>query len=852
LNNGSVMNGRILQTNKMPEKLHEQVEFKSLSAGEVLSLRGKYGRKRFEFGPAHRILNLLRNILWEPMFIMLVIASSLYFILGETGEGIMMSIAVILVTAISVYQEVKSHRAIRSLHQLTDPGVTVIRDGCDQRINSEELVPGDIMRLNEGVKIPADALLLQANDLSVDESLITGESLPVYKSVSERENLIYQGTTVNSGKCIARVTFTGNRTRLGGIGKDITGYNPPKTQLQKQIGKFVRKLALFGLFAFVLIFILNYSNAGFTGSLLFALTLAMSAIPEEIPVAFSSFMALGAYSMSKLGIIARQAQSIENLGAITVLCLDKTGTLTENRMKVKAIYCHNSKQVIEPGNPVTKEYKNIVWYGTLASEVEPFDSMEQAILEANMQEGNPADERKIIFEYPLEGRPPMMTHVYKMHDQFIVAGKGAAERLIRVCHLIRDEKEKINEQVTLFTRKGFRVIGVASATHNGDLPGRQDDFKWQFLGLIALYDPPKQNVRGVLQKISEAGIALKLITGDHPETATTIAELTGFPDFTLLKTGEDILPMSDEELKSVVSTTNIFARMFPEAKLKVIRAIQSNGHIVAMTGDGINDGPALKAADVGIAMGKKGTDTAKQAADIILTDDNLEKIWVSVREGRRIFANLVKAIRYIISIHIPIILTASLPLILGWQYLNIFTPIHVIFLELIMGPTCSIFFEREPVEDLSMISRPRNRTRGLFTREELVLSIVQGLLITAGILVLYWIYMKNGHTIEAVRTLVFITILLSNIFLTFVNRSLTRTIFHTIRYRNNLTIFILLATVLYLGLLLFYPPAQNLFGLVPLNITQFWLCTAVAFGTVMWVEMYKIIRGTGQPVNTII
>jgi len=822
----------------MANKVTEIENLVGLSSQDIPLLQKQYGKNRLHAGASHRFLRILADIFTEPMFILLVIACSLYFILGEVGEGIMMAIAMVIVTAISIYQEVKSSRALEALRQLTEPRVTVIRSGQQQVISDEDLLPGDVMLLEEGMKIPADAIVIQSNDLSVNESVISGESLAVEKTADQ--NSLFQGTTINGGKCIARVTAIGNNTVLGKIGKAISGYHPPKTLLQQQINKFVKRLALFGLAGFIVIFVINFLHyRQFATSLLFALTLAMSAVPEEIPVAFSSFMALGAYKLSKLGIISRQPQIIENLGAVNVLCLDKTGTITENKMQVKTIYDFHTDEIIDV--EIDKTQQNVLYYAMLASESDPFDPMEKAILDAyEAVIGKEDEKRKMIFEYPLEGKPPMMTHVYNVQDKTIVAAKGGAERIVSVCTISETDKKKIFQHVHELANKGYRVLGVASAAHNSvSFPKSQNDFDWQFEGLLALYDPPRKNIPAVLKAIQDAKINVKMITGDYPETAVNIARHVGILKASHFVTGEQVMSLSEDELKLTVQHTNVFARMFPDVKLKVINALKANGNIVAMTGDGVNDGPALKAASIGIAMGKRGTEIARQASDLILTDDNLEKIVTSVREGRKIYSNFLKAIRYIISIHIPIILTASLPVAFGWAYPNIFTPIHVIFLELIMGPTCSIFFEREPAEQDTMLLGPRQKS-SLFTTEELLISIVQGGVITAGVLILYYFFMNSGHSIEEVRTVVFTTLILSNVFVTFASRSLVKTIYHTSRYKNNLAPVIIVVSMIFLILLHLVPAIRNLFQLTWITPADLLLCFGTAFAATMWFEVYKM------------
>lgn len=827
----------------MPGKVVQTEIIQGLSAQQVSILRQQHGKNEFHAESSRRFIHIVWDIVKEPMFILLVIACTLYFILGEVSEGILMLLAMILVAAISLYQEVKSTNAIKALQQFTEPKVTVIRDGIEMVISAEELVPGDIMLLDEGMNIPADASILQENDFSVNESIITGESLPVDKHETGGHHILYQGTTINSGKCTARVTATGNNTVLGKLGKTVGAYHSPKTLLQQQINQFVRRLALFGLIGFFIIFFVNYLHyREWAASLLFALTLAMSAVPEEIPVAFSSFMALGAFKMSKLGIISRQPQIVENLGAVSVICLDKTGTITENKMQVKTIYEFESDTLIELNESRQLPNENVLKYAVLASELNPFDAMEKAIWEAyNIYAGGQSHQPlQMVFEYPLQGQPPMMTHVYEHENEKIVAAKGAAERILRVCRINEADRIKITKHVQSLASNGYRVIGIASAKHTQtEFPVLQDDFDWKFEGLLALYDPPKKNIEHVLKQFYDAKIEVKLITGDYPETAINIAGQVGISNHLKYITGETVMNMKEDELKQEVKGTTIFARMFPDAKLKVIDALKANGEIVAMTGDGVNDGPALKSASIGIAMGQRGTEIARQASDLILTDDNLERMVTAISEGRRIFNNLKKAVRYIISIHIPIILIASMPLVFGWAYPNIFTPIHVIFLELIMGPTCSIFFEKEPVEETIMQQTPRERNSGLFTREELLISVVQGIIIALAGLILYYYFMNHGSSLEQTRTIVFTTLILSNVFLTFANRSFTKTIFYTSRFKNRLVPVILIISAFFLAALHWIPAIRNLFQLAAIPPGQFWLCLGVAFAAVMWFEVYK-------------
>lgn len=816
---------------------------KGLSEKDIPSLRQQFGKNIFTHQGQRRFWHILGDILREPMFLLLVFSCAIYFFMGHYNEGFMMLAAMLIVSAISVYQDARGTKALNALIQFTEPKVIVVRDGKEITIPVEELVPGDVFILEEGNKVPADAIVLQENDLTVNESAITGESFPVEKHETNGNNVLYQGTLINSGTCIAQVTSTGNLTVLGKLGKAVSEHKPPKTLLQQQIRKPVKRLTLFGLTAFALIWLMNYLSTGlWAESLLAGLTLAMAAIPEEIPVAFSSFMALGAYHMSKLGIISRQPQTIENLGAVSMICLDKTGTITENKMEVISIYDYRKDSLIHLDDQTAASEYAVLYYGMLASETRPFDSMEIAIHQAfqKYNSDKSAASLQMTNEYQLSGTPPMMTHVYKGASNRIVAGKGAVEKILSICSIDAERTIAIKEYLKSMTEKGYRVIAVASADpFTGDLPKDQEMFEWRFEGLLALYDPPKKNIPDVFHQFTDAGIKIKLLSGDYPATVINIARKVGLEVIEPCITGDEVMRMDELSLKQAVKEKNIFARMFPDAKLKAIEALKSTGEIVAMTGDGVNDGPALKSADVGIAMGKKGTEIARRAADLVLTDDNLERVVEAIRQGRKIYINLKKAVRYIISIHIPIILTSSIPLLLGWKYPNIFTPIHVIFLELIMGPTCSIFFEREPAEKNSMLAPPRERNKGFFTNQELTISFIQGLMITAGLLVLFYIYMKQGYSLEKTRAMVFTTLLIANVFLTFANRSFEENILKTFRYKNNLAPWIVVSAVCLLCVIHFIPFVRNIFGFSPIFGVEWLTCLMTAFVSIFWIELYK-------------
>lgn len=818
--------------------------YTGLNDDQVQNNRKIFGANKLADDDKSEFWSTIKEIILEPLFLILVLTSVLYFVLGEFTEGLVMIFALLFVSGISLFQENKSRKAVNSLKKLADPTISVFRSGKKQMLPVEELVVDDVFTIEDGNIVPADAILLQQNDFSVNESIMTGESLPIFKNLDEGTNQLFSGTLVVSGSCTARVTAVGKASLLGKIGSSIDNIETEKTPLQLQISKFIKTMVIFGSIAFLVVWILNYVKDGdVLESLLKGLTLAMSVLPEEIPVAFSTFMALGAYHLYKKKVIARSPMTVETLGAATVICTDKTGTLTENKMQLATIYDFAKDQLLEY-NTNSNVASEVLEYAMWASEIAPFDAMEKSIHDVYTQVYKD-DKRpcfKMVREYPLSGKPPIMTHVYsdKDHNQ-IVAVKGSVEGVLAMSDLTAEQKKRILQATSDLATKGYRVLGVGKSEMKiEDLPEVQQDISFHFLGLVAFYDPPKHNIAKTLNEFNQAGISVKMITGDHAGTAVAIAKEVGIVGADLVLTGEAIMDMTDDDLKSKISAVNVYARMFPDAKLRVINALKSNGEVVAMTGDGVNDGPALKAAHIGIAMGNTGSDVAKSAASLILMDDDLSHMVEAVALGRKIYENLKKAIRYIISIHIPIILVVTLPLILGWMYTDIFTPIHVIFLELIMGPTCSIIFENEPIEKNSMSKSPRKMTTDFFSFKELFISIIQGLVITSACLGLGYYFMSDGGELSLVRTIIFTTLILSNVFLTLVNRSFFYSVLTTIKYKNNLIPLVIVVSLAVLSMSIYFPPVQRIFGLQGLSMFHLGLCLATSFIGVLWVEGYKI------------
>lgn len=816
-----------------------------LTASEVADSRSKHGRNVLELPEDKTFLQVLKGIVTEPMFILLLVACAVYLLLREYREGMIMLTAIFMVAGISFFQDYRSRSAVKALKQLSAARARVIRDGLVLHIPAEEIVVNDILLAEEGEILAADGLVADSHDFSVDESILTGESLPVIKTAAE-DNKVYKNTLVVSGSAAVRVVSIGNATMAGKIGASLSEITVQKTPLQVQIASFVRTMAVFGIAAFVIVVGFNYYQSGsWTKSLLLGLTMAMSILPEEIPVAFSTFQALGALWLLRHHIIVKQPQYVETLGSATVICTDKTGTLTQNRMSIAWLYDAATQTSVQ-GDTVAALPLPLVEYAMWASESTPFDPMEKAI-HALYEKSAGADKRpryRQIHEYPVGGVPPMMTHIFSgPAADIIIAAKGAPEAILRQCNLSPAAIKQVEEQILLYTREGYRVLGVGRGIWDEkSYPLSQSAFSFDFLGLVAFYDPPKAGITETIRAFRQAGIQVKMITGDYPETAKSIAAQIHLGDSPVVLTGKDVMQLTPFELRQQVKAVDIFARMFPEAKLKVIGALKENGEVVAMTGDGVNDGPALKAAHIGIAMGLRGSEVARRSAALLLADDDLGHMVEAVAIGRKIYDNIKKAVQYIVSIHIPIILIVILPLLLAWKFTGIFSPVHVVFLELIMGPTCSIVYGNEPMEAGAMLRPPRRMESTFLSAGQLAISLIQGLVITAGCLGIGYYYMYRQQEEAVVRTVIFITLLLGNVLLTLVNRSFTDSVFSTLKYKNRLMPLIIGVTLFFIAALLYWPFVRQLFRLAALPPAIIGTCAVTAMVSVAWIEAWKGIK----------
>ncbi|MDF0720656.1 cation-translocating P-type ATPase [Kaistella sp. PBT33-4] len=818
-----------------------------LTAEQVAMSRESHGYNSMTAAPKNTWFTILTDILKEPMLILLMLIAVIYLVVGNYGEALFMLAAIVLVSGISFYQDNRSKKALEALQRLNEPLSKVIRNSTVIQIPTHEIVVGDLCIAAEGQMINADGRIVYSHDFTVNEASLTGESFTVSKDNSEADSQVYSGTVAVSGLAVFEVEAVGADTKIGKIGDSLSSITEQKSPLQQQIEKFVKGMAVLGAIVFLLVCAVNwYHTRSFTDSLLNGLTLAMSILPEEIPVAFTTFMALGAWKLMQQGIIIKKSSVVETLGSTTVICTDKTGTITENSMHLKLIYNFNENRTYTEDEFDALGLREIVSYAMWSSEPIPFDPMEKTLHKVYSKTAviDLRSAYQMYHEYPLEGKPPMMTHVFRnTFGQRIIAAKGAPEALLQVSGLSSADLSSLRKLIDDFGKEGYRVLGVAKSMFAAEeFPQKQQELPFEFLGFVVFQDPPKQGIQEVFKKINDAGIKVKVITGDNAVTTRAIAAQSGIVNAGHYITGEELTGLSENELRRTANDKVLFARMFPEAKLAVVNALKKNGEVVAMLGDGVNDGPALKAAHIGVAMGVKGTEIARAAASLVLTNDDLSKLLIAIAAGRRIYSNIKKAVQYIISIHIPIILTVSMPLFLGWAFPQIFTPVHVIFLELVMGPTCSIVYENEPMEKNTMLRKPRPLRETFLTWRELSISVIQGLVISAGVLSVYQFTYSRGGDEETVRSMVFTTLIFANILLSLSNRSFYYSVFESFRNRNRLLVYVTAATLTVLAAMLYVDEVRTFFRMASLNYEQVLTGLAVAAVSVLWFELYKLTK----------
>jgi Ca2+-transporting ATPase len=806
-------------------------------------------------------VRLAAEILREPMILLLLAASSLYFVLGELREAVVLLGSIGVVVAISLYQSHKTERALDALRDLASPRALVIRGGQQRRVPGREVVRGDITILSEGDRVPADALLIGGMSLLVDESLLTGESVPVRKipaSGSPTANkpggddqpFLYASTLVVRGQGIARTTSIGAETEVGRIGKRLQTIAPEATRLQAETRRAVRILAVLGLATCAtVIVVFGLTHADWLHGLLAGLTLAMALLPEEFPIVLTVFLALGAWRMSQKRVMTRRVAAIESLGSATVLCVDKTGTLTENRMTVRALRAGKEEQEIGPDAsvPLAEPVHEVLEYAILASQNEPADPMEQAIRrmarDAVFVRDHIHRDWSIVREYPLSSELLAVSHVWRSPagQAFVVAAKGAPEAIIDLCHLPRERAAEAMADAEQMAARGLRVLGVARALFQAPaLPREQHDFDFELVGFVGLVDPVRAGVPEAIQECRQAGIRVVMITGDSATTALSIAREIDLPSKGTMLTGPELEAMDDAELARRAPGVSVFARVVPEQKLRIVRALQRPGEVVAMTGDGVNDAPALAAAHIGIAMGERGTDVAREAAALVLLDDDFSSIVSAIRLGRRIFDNLKKAMAYLMAVHVPIAGVSLLSVVAGWPLFLL--PVHVVFLELIIDPACSIAYEAEPEEPDIMERPPRPPSARLFSARAVALAFTQGLIVTAIVGAVFGFALIRGEGERDARALAFTTLLVANLALILANRSWSRTILESFGRRNAALWWVVGGAAVFFATVLAVPALRDLFMFAPLHAGDIALCLGAGALSVLWFEPLKVLR----------
>jgi P-type Ca2+ transporter type 2C len=843
-------------------------ELPGLSGAEAAEKLKQEGYNELPSSKQRGIFAIAFEVIREPMFLLLVACGVIYLILGDVQEAMMLLGFVFVVMGITLYQERKTERALEALRDLSSPRAMVIRDGKQRRIAGREVVRGDLLILAEGDRVPADSVLLSCINISVDESLLTGESMPVRKTASVAdaeldrpggENLpfVYSGTLVVQGQGLAQVKAVGGNTELGRIGKSLQALETEDTLLQKETRRLVNRLAVAGTLLCGLVVILyGITRGNWLNGFLAGITLAMATLPEEFPVVLTIFLALGAWRISKQQVLTRRVPAVETLGACTVLCVDKTGTLTMNSMTVKQIFAGGGFCNINTRDQgaLPEDCHEIVEFGILASKIDPFDPMEKALRQLGiyslLNTEHLHDDWTLVHEYPLSQDLLALSHVWKSPDgaDYVIASKGAPEAVFDLCHLTKEEKENLYPHINAMADEGLRVLGVARAGFkSAGLPDGQHDFTFKFLGFIGLADPVRPTVAAAIRECYAAGIRVIMITGDYPGTAQNIAHQIGLASLSEVITGPELDRMDDAELQRRIKKVNIFARVVPEQKLRIVNALKAIGEIVAMTGDGVNDAPALKSAHIGIAMGERGTDVAREAASLVLLDDDFSSIVGAVRIGRRIFDNLKKAMAYIFAIHVPIVGLSLLPVVFGWPL--ILLPVHIVFLELIIDPACSIIFEAENEEKDIMQRSPRDPKEPLFGIRSIGLSVLQGVSVLVIVIAVFAISLHRGQGELDARTLTITTLIIANLGLIFANRSWSRTILSTLRSPNPALWWISVGALLFLGLILYVPFLRRLFHFSLLHFSDLVICFSAGVISILWFELLKIFNGQKKPVR---
>lgn len=831
-----------------------------LSEEEVASRLKEDGYNEIPSTKKRSIFTILFEVIREPMFLLLIASGTIYLVLGSLEEALMLLGFVFVIIGITFYQERKTERTLEALRDLSSPRALVIRGGEKRRIPGREVVCDDILILEEGDRVPADAVVLSCSNLLINESLLTGESVPVRKVPcggimdmhppgGDGLPSVYSGTLVVQGQGIAQVQSIGLNTEMGKIGKRLETLEDEDTSLQKETRILVRNFAMVGVsLCAAVVVIYGLTRLDWLNGFLAGITLAMAILPEEIPVVLTVFLALGAWRISQKRVLTRRSHAIQALGSATVLCVDKTGTLTLNKMSVSKIFANGSFYDVnlEKQDSLPEKFHELVEFSILASQRDPFDPMEKSLKKlgedtlSNTEHLH--DDWTIVREYPLSQELLAMSHVCKSPDgeDYIIAAKGAPEAIADLCHLDEIQTQKLLQKIKSMAADGLRIIGVARAAFKQiGLPVKQHDFKFEFLGLVGFIDPVRPGVADAINECYNAGLRVVMITGDYPGTAKKIAEQIGLSPRDEVITGQKLNNMDDSKLQQDINNVNIFARVVPEQKLRLVNALKANSEVVVMTGDGVNDAPALKSAHIGISMGDRGTDVAREASSLVLLNDDFSSIVDAVSMGRRIFDNLKKAIAYIFAVHVPIIGMSLIPVLFNMPL--VLLPVQIVFLELIIDPACSIVFEAEPAEADVMNRPPRSLKEPLFDRKVISLSILQGISVLIIVLSVYVLALSRGQGDMEARALSFTTLIIANLGLILTNRSWSRTIFSTLRSPNKALWWVIGGALVFLGLVLYTEPLRNLFGFSVLHLNDLLLCLIAGIISVLWFEALKLI-----------
>jgi Ca2+-transporting ATPase len=916
-----------------------------LSHEEAAAKLRQFGYNELPSAKPRNLLQIAGGVLREPMLLLLAGAAAVYVMLGSLKDALVLGAFVFVVAGINLYQERKTERALDALRDLSSPRALVIRGGERMRIAGRDVVPGDLLILAEGDRVPADAVLVSATNLATDESLLTGESVPVRKIAEQAAQsgatgqpmgdpdrvsahtiaprpggddlpYVFSGTLVVRGHGIARAEATGARTELGKIGKSLAGVEAEPTRLQTEARRIVFLSAIAAAALCVIIAVAyGLTRGDWLRGFLAALSTAMATLPEEIPVVLSVFLALGAWRLSRLNVLTRRAAAIETLGATTVLCVDKTGTLTMNRMALRELYAGGQSLRLAVacggdaisddaagsaigGGRIPGAFEDLIEAAALATRSESIDPMDIAIrkiAEARLRgaakisgggpRGRPQRALRLVREYPLKPALLAITEVWEAAEdrELVIAAKGAPEAIADLCHSQQAERDEISEEVARMAAQGLRVLGVAKARYRRPdadedasagagrpaghadrsasgatpaepsrgaaglpasetvrLPDNPDEFPFEFVGLVGLADPVRPAVPEAVQECVTAGIRIVMITGDYPGTAVSIAREVGLKSSSGVITGPELASMSDAQLRDRIGSVDIFARAAPDQKLRLVKALKAAREVVAMTGDGVNDAPALKSASIGIAMGQRGTDVAREAADLVLLDDDFSSIVHAVRMGRRVYDNLKKALAYTLAIHVPIAGLSLVPVLLKWPL--ILEPVHIAFLELIIDPSCSIAFEAEPEEANIMRRPPRAIAERLFDRQMLGVAFLQGAGVLMMLLVVFAVALYRGQGETDARTLTFTALVLANLALIQANRSWRGTFLSSLRARNMAAVWIAAGALAVLGAVLYVPSLRALFDFSILHWNDLALCAGAGLGSLAWFEILKAVR----------